>query len=320
MGRPPKLTPHQQREAIKRFDQGKEITCRERAQLQRKRGDDFKVVRATMSRDFQIVQLNINEEALKKADPRIRNQLVGCMYAHNELTVLNRILLFSMNVTGDGELYDSAQSVQMWCLLQVLAAKLVETWTMLNDRFLKAEPKDPALVCLTEQSKASLDWLKDYFGVARPLKDNALKTIRDKTAFHYDKLNLEAAVDNLATGESAVYLAQHPANGLYYLGSALVFRTVFATIADKVSGPAGESHGERTVRGFGTAVEDAKLANFHMHVLLYGLIDPLLEQVLGCPLDTLDQVRINVSDAPDPAKVGLPAFIDIGAPPMRDDE
>jgi hypothetical protein len=57
-----------------------------------------------------------------------------------------------------------------------------------------------------------------------------------------------------------------------------------------------------------------------MHVLLYGLIDPLLEQVLGCPLDTLDQVRINVSDAPDPAKVGLPAFIDIGAPPMRDDE
>jgi hypothetical protein len=57
-----------------------------------------------------------------------------------------------------------------------------------------------------------------------------------------------------------------------------------------------------------------------MHVLLYGLIDPLLEQVLGCPLDTLDQVRINVSDAPDPATVGLPAFIDIGAPPMRDDE
>ena len=80
MGRPPKLTPHQQREAIKRFDQGKEITCRERAQLQRKRGDDFKVVRATMSRDFQIVQLNINEEALKKADPRIRTNFVGWMY------------------------------------------------------------------------------------------------------------------------------------------------------------------------------------------------------------------------------------------------
>jgi len=55
---------------------------------------------------------------------------------------------------------------------------------------------------------------------------------------------------------------------------------------------------------FGIAVEDAKLANWHMHELLYRLIEPLMEQVLACPLDTLDQVRINVRDAPDPEKVG----------------
>jgi hypothetical protein len=66
------------------------------------------------------------------------------MHAHNELTVLNRILMFSMNKTANGELHDSAQSVQMWCLLQVLAAKLVETWNMLNERFLKATPEDPS--------------------------------------------------------------------------------------------------------------------------------------------------------------------------------
>ena len=113
-------------------------------------------------------------------------------------------------------------------------------------------------------------------------------------------------MDNLASGESAVYLAQHPANGLYYLGSALVFRTVFATIADKAGGPAGESHGERTVRGSRYVLEDANLANWHMHVLLYGLIEPLLEQVLGCPLETLDQVRINVSDAPYPGQSACP--------------
>ena len=35
--------------------------------------------------------------------------------------------------------------------------------------------------------------------------------------------NLEAAVDNLATGESAVYLAQHPANELYYISDQLSF-------------------------------------------------------------------------------------------------
>jgi hypothetical protein len=43
-----------------------------------------------MSRDFQIIQLPIDEDALKKLCSRQRNQLIGCMHGHNELTVLNR--------------------------------------------------------------------------------------------------------------------------------------------------------------------------------------------------------------------------------------
>jgi hypothetical protein len=71
-------------------------------------------------------------------------------------------------------------------------------------------------------------------GVDYPLKSSSLKTIRDKTGFHYDtNVNLKEAVDNLAVGENSIYLAQHPANGLYYIGSALVFRTIFVMIADK---------------------------------------------------------------------------------------
>jgi hypothetical protein len=40
------------------------------------------------------------------------------------------------------ELHNSAQSVQMWCMLQILAAKLVETWVMLTERFLRSNPPD----------------------------------------------------------------------------------------------------------------------------------------------------------------------------------
>lgn len=57
----------------------------------------------------------------------------------------------------------------------------------------------------TEQ--ASLQWLTDYFGSGQPWKDSALKIIRDKTAFHYDKLNLTEAADNLAAAENSIYLA-----------------------------------------------------------------------------------------------------------------
>jgi hypothetical protein len=265
-----------------------------------------------VSKDFQVIELSINEEGLKRASNRLRNQLVGCMHAHNELTVLNRLLMFSMNKTTDGELHDSAQSVQMWCLLQVLAAKLVETWKMLNDRFLKANPEDPVLLKLKPDHKASLHWLKDYFGVDPLSKDNALTIIRDKTAFHYDKLNLEQSVNHIAERENNVYLAEHPANSLYYVGSALVFRAAFAMISDKALDPAGRSHGERTSEGARIATEDAQQANWHLHLLLYGLIENLLEEMLARPLNTLDQVRINIVDAPNPDRVGLPTFIDIG--------
>ena len=40
----------------------------------------------------------------------------------------------------------------------------------------------------------------------------------------------------MAAGENSLYLAQHPANSLYYMGSALVFRAIFAMIADKADG------------------------------------------------------------------------------------
>ncbi len=145
----------------------------------------------------------------------------------------------------------------MWFVLQTLAAKMFETWVMVNERLLLSNPPD-VIGRLEPAHRASLEWLTDYFGNGRPFKDNALKIIRDKTAFHYDRINLTEAVDNLASGENSIYLAQHPANSLYYLGSALVFRAAFTMIADKARGAPLGSHAERTHKGFQIAREDAR--------------------------------------------------------------
>jgi hypothetical protein len=144
------------------------------------------------------------------------------------------------------------------------------------------------------------------------MANSALKIIRDKTAFHYDQINITEAAANLATGENSIYLAQHPANSLYYMGSALVFRAAFAMIADKAEGAVNGSHGERVHKGLKITHDDAKKANWHMHAVLYGLIKLLMDDVLGQPAENEPQVRINVLDAPAPERVGIPAFIDIG--------
>jgi hypothetical protein len=208
---------------------------------------------------------------------------------------------------------NSANSVQMWCMLQILAGKLFETWSMLIARFLCAQPEDPTLSGLCPEHRKSLEWLKEYFGSdEKNLKPCAIRIIRDKTAFHYDKLNLDEAVNHLALHENAVYLAQHPANSLYYLGSAVAFRGIFALIGDKAADTSSLTHDDRTKEGARIATEDAKNANFHMHQLLYGLIDQLLERTVGKPLTSLSQTRIPIRGAPDPEKVGLPPFVDMG--------
>jgi hypothetical protein len=265
-----------------------------------------------MSKDFEVIQLEIGEVYVQRLDSRQRNQLMGCMHAHNELTVLNRIFMFATDPTQDHELADSASSVQMWCMLQVLTGKLYETWVMITKRFLAARPEDAALAGLRAEHRASLHWLKAYFGDSEAaLKQSPLRTIRDKTAFHYDKLNLTEAVHNLGLNENRIYLAQHPANSLYYLGSAAVFRAIFTKIADESSDTNNLEHSERVRRGVQISTEDAKHANYHLHLLLYGLIKQLLERAIGKPLTALDHVRIPVQGAPDPDAVMLPTFIDV---------
>jgi hypothetical protein len=262
-----------------------------------------------MSRDFEVIKLTIDEAGLKTLSHRNRNQLIGCMHAHNELAILNRLLMFSQNDTAQGDLSDGAHSIQMWCILQLLVGKVFEAWNMLDERFLTAQPEDPALVSLSDNHRDSLKWLIEYFGVGKKMKPNALRTIRDKTAFHYDKLNLEASLGTIAQDEDVVYLAQRPANTLYYVGSALLFRTAFTMIAQSVR-PTDVKE-DRTSEGVTITIEDTRLANFHIHQVLHGLTDILLEKAVGKPLASLPQARIRVTGAPPPERVSLPPFIDV---------
>ena len=85
---------------------------------------------------------------------------------------------------------------------------------------------------------SALNWLRNYFG-DRNYKSSPLKFVRDTTAFHYGGLDFGESLKNLAKGENDIFLAQRPANTLYWIGTALVFRTLYAKIAegDRTQGP-----------------------------------------------------------------------------------
>ena len=263
-----------------------------------------------MPDEFYICQKEIDGSTLKALPKKRRNQIAVCMHAQNELSVLNRLLAFSLNDVGEGELHNHAQGVQMWTVMQLLTGKLCETWKMLYLRFLKSNPLDPAIAALNDAHKEDLAWLDNYFSS----RDSALSIIRDKTAFHYDKdLDLDEAVADVSDEERRVYLAQHPINGLYYLGSSLVFRTVFAMVADKSGGTSNMSQIERMQQGVNIALADLNKVNIHFAGVLYGIISAALDAPEVSPLAKLERRLIPVIGAPKTKSVGLPMFVDIDA-------
>lgn len=269
---------------------------------------------------LRILRYAVPQTALRRLSDRERNLITGCMHAHNELATLNRLLLFSMTATSEGAAHDTAQAVQMWCLMQLVAGKVFETWEMLCRRVVEAKPEDPLLTTLSTAHRTSLDWLVAYFGKRTSYKPSAVKFVRDTTAFHYGSIDLGQAVKNLGSGEDEVYLAQHPANSLYYLGSALVFRSLFAEIAAKRAPAPAADHGARVAQGFTILIEDLREANFHLHRFLYALIKALLERAAGGDLDATDMTEFTILNAPAPKKVGIPTWIDLVGPPAASEQ
>ena len=170
---------------------------------------------------------------------------------------------------------------------------------------------DPAIAALNDAHKEDLVWLRYYFSS----RDPVLSIIRDKTSFHYDKdLDVDEAVIDVSDEERRVYLAQHPINGSIISGSSLVFRTVFAMIANNKSGDTSNmSQIERMQKGVKIALADLNKVNIHLSGVIYGIISAALDAPELAPLVKPERLLIPVIDAPKTKSVGLPMFVDIDA-------
>ncbi|MDR3498110.1 MAG: hypothetical protein P4L72_02655 [Parvibaculum sp.] len=261
---------------------------------------------------MKILTYAIDRSALGELSQRHRNQLFGCMFAHDELTFLNRLLMFTQNSVADGGLHDHAQSVQIWCILQLLAGKIFETWLMMLKRVIPRREKDAVMEALSEDHRVSLGWLLDYFGDSESnSKQCAIKIVRNTTAFHYGGLDMERALKELVDGENTIHLAQNPANTLYFLGSAVVFRSIFSKVGDEVSPEVGRSFDKSVAEGVRLVMDDVKNANYHIHQVLYGLIKSIIEKIPGNPLDG-DAEETTIQGLPRPEAIGLSPWLDMG--------
>jgi hypothetical protein len=152
---------------------------------------------------------------LSRADVRSipeneRHLLVVVGHSANELTILNKQLLWSLRgSTGEGPEH-LAQLTQMAFVLRTLAGKVYEVQKTLRRDFVCSGIARQWQEGMPVDLSAAIEKIKVYF----ENKDNAIRLIRDKYAFHFDEIRVDDAL-NAVSDEFDLYFGEINGNCLY---------------------------------------------------------------------------------------------------------
>lgn len=139
----------------------------------------------------------------------------------NELNILHKLLYIS-NRSVKGTVETKAQNSQTLFILSILTGKLWESWRFLEKSFFATKISKDYDQLLPEEAKNQLIDLKFYFG-----KENLIKEVRKKLAFHYDAKEIERAVDEILKGDiPEFYLSEDQGNSYFYIADLIRLKTI----------------------------------------------------------------------------------------------
>lgn len=99
----------------------------------------------------------------------------------NDLSMLQKLTVFSTNINTANQVVRAAQNLQTLSLIRIQAGKLHEGWNVLQKNFFNEGFSQKYLEKLTPSEKQSYDKARTYFDD----KKNLISWIRNNFAFHY---------------------------------------------------------------------------------------------------------------------------------------
>jgi hypothetical protein len=147
-----------------------------------------------------------------------RNLLLLASHAVNQITVLRRVLLFSLNYDSKSDLENTLSAAQTQTLLRFNFGALAETWEMIKRPIhQRLIGKDYANE-IVSGGRDAYDALNNHFGAS-----NVLHLLRNKIVFHYpDSAELDAAFAEVPEDEDWAWYPADTINNSFYLASDFV--------------------------------------------------------------------------------------------------
>ena len=169
---------------------------------------------------MKLSKINIPKSKLDTIPEIEQVFFIQLMQFLNELNILQKCTIVSSNELASLTTIEKRSQIsQAHFFIRTLAGKLYEGWKMIGKNFLKTQLSSEYENLLSQKGKESLSELMVYFKD----KNNLVRLIRNKFAFHYDKEIIKEEIDNIPQEESLeVYISEHRANCLYSLSDTII--------------------------------------------------------------------------------------------------
>ena len=167
---------------------------------------------------MKIYEIPISKQQFESIPTTERLFFIQMGHLANELSTLNRLLLFVSNRTGTSELERRARNSQALLLVRLCSGKLFEGWQTLQRDYFGSQLSKKYDGLLDESGRNSLAEIKRYFS-----KDNLIKDIRNNFAFHYSSDDLKNQLQcTKDMGTLYMYLGYAHGNSFYSFADVLV--------------------------------------------------------------------------------------------------
>lgn len=250
----------------------------------------------------RIYEVRLGKRNIASIPLEERRLLLLLGHAANEINVMQKLMIMSLQVKPDQKFADHIQAGQTLILLRALIGKLHEAWDLFKKRFQsESQIKYFYLPKLDQKAQDALTKLNRHFGLGSPLSD-----VRNRFSFHYrdDHDLAEKSFQEIPeTDEWSFYLSNILGNSFYYASELVIVAGVTKLAEpDDEAGP----YLERSVRAF------ERLCTLAIEVseLIMTLFSECIARIVTERLPNAELMEPVEIDAPALKDVTLPFFID----------
>jgi hypothetical protein len=243
----------------------------------------------------EIYRVPVLKAQLKAVPSDERNLLLLASHAINQLSVLRKLLIFSLNCQSDSEIENTLSAGQSQMILRFLFGAMAEAWEMVKRPIHQKIIGRDYLPHLDPGGVVAYEALTNHFGGS-----NLLHLLRNTLVFHMpSSADLEAAFEDVPEDEDWAWYPSDTINNSFYLASDLV---ITAGVL-RVTGETDNRKAFEKVMGIVVPVSN-DMTDFFLY-----LMRAIITRHLGAAaLNPVIGSGTAIKDAPNLYEVAIPFF------------